>query len=339
MNKFLKLSDKNRSEIFEFVARKEKIKDEIIEKDFWVTWVLYKIFTSSELDSILIFKGGTSLSKVFNQVNRFSEDIDLVLNMNCLKPDFFNELSHVSRSKIDSETKKIKKQANEYLKDKIIPVLKELLYPLICEDISCDDGSLSLKVVYPIFKLQESIGLVNGVLLEISPMASSTPFNNYPISSIVAEHYPALFDVTKFNIPVIELERTFWEKVTILHQEANRPVEKLTPSRYSRHYYDVFKIYQSKKLALCESSLDLLRDVIDFKQKFYFYSWAGYDKILTDKLKLFPNQAHYEDLKNDYESMKEMIYDEPLPLFEEILGDLLNLESEINKLIEKRNIK
>lgn len=127
----------------------------------------------------------------------------------------------------------------------------------------------------------------------------------------------------------IDAERTFWEKATILHHEANRPEPSTVPERYSRHYYDLFLMSQSDDKAKALADLQLLDDVVEFKKRFYPRGWAEYDKAKPGTLKLIPPDRILNTMRRDYAAMPEMIFGRQ-PSFDEIIGGLRNLEREIN---------
>ena len=121
--------------------------------------------------------------------------------------------------------------------------------------------------------------------------------------------------------------------MTILHQEAHRPIDKKIPWRYSRHYYDIYKMINSPIRKVALNNLDLLNDVVKFKIKFYPCNWARYELAIPGKIKLIPPANALIRLKEDYSYMKEMIFGEK-PDFSEIITSLEKLESEINKLTQ-----
>jgi hypothetical protein len=137
--------------------------------------------------------------------------------------------------------------------------------------------------------------------------------------------------VTTTLIRTIVAERTFWEKATILHQEAHRGPEKPLPRHYSRHYYDLYRL---SLLPIRDSALariDLLQDVVQFKMRFYRCSWALYEDAKPGSLKLLPPQHHVMELKRDYQAMQVMLFGQ-IPNFEKIMTELGSLEKIINNL-------
>lgn len=130
------------------------------------------------------------------------------------------------------------------------------------------------------------------------------------------------------------LERTFWEKTTILHQEANRPEHLEMPQRYSRHYYDLYRMAATPVKEVAFSRIDLLKKVVDFKMKFYPRAWAKYQEAMPGTLKLVPSEYRFAALKADYNSMQDMLYGD-VPTFETVIATIRELEKEINTLKEK----
>jgi hypothetical protein len=324
MNKIANLSNNERSELFSETAMLMKTTSAIVEKDFWVVWVLDKIFLDERLNKILMFKGGTSLSKVFNLIGRFSEDIDLVLDWRLVT----SENPHEERSK--NKQNKFNEQTNEeakfYIGTELLPIISEILSPL-CHCNIDENDRFSINVVYPSAFSDNYLRPI--ILLEIGPLASWLPSDNFEIKSFASLKFPHIFDRTKCKVNTIIAERTFWEKATILHHEANRPNSSPMPPRYSRHYYDLAMMAQSIVKEKALSDLRLLKNVVEFKQKFYPRTWAKYEEAKVGTLKLLPPKFRYIGLSKDYTSMQNMIFDKQIE-FDEIILVLEKLEKEIN---------
>lgn len=133
------------------------------------------------------------------------------------------------------------------------------------------------------------------------------------------------------DVLTVAPERTFWEKATILHHESNRPEHLEMPQRYSRHYYDLYRMAATSVKEVAFSRLDLLKKVVDFKMKFYPRAWAKYSEAVSGSLKLLPPTYRFESLATDYDLMKNMLYGE-IPSFEKIMKAVGELEKEINIL-------
>ncbi len=138
--------------------------------------------------------------------------------------------------------------------------------------------------------------------------------------------------IVEGDVGVVALlaKRTFWEKATILHAEYHRPLEKLLPERYSRHYYDVAMLAQKPTRGEALSDIALLAEVVKHKETFYPAAWAQYALARRGSLRLVPQAERMAALERDYRNMGVMIFGEP-PAFAEIIETLGNLENEINK--------
>jgi len=326
MDKVANLSIEERKELFSETARMMHTTNVIIEKDFWVVWTLDKIFSDGRLSNILMFKGGTSLSKVFDLIGRFSEDIDLILDWNLVSADDPNDKR--SKNKQDKYNKSVNENAKTYIRDLLLPIISELLTPFCSCEINEDDEH-NININYP--AAFDDQYLRPQILLEIGPLAAWLPSDTYEISSYASQHFPQLFDKSKCSVNAIVAHRTFWEKFTILHQEVHRDESKPMPLRYSRHYYDLAIMAKSYVKDKAFEEIELLEKVVEFKKKFYPVNWASYDTAKVGTLKLIPEDYRIEELKKDYKAMEHMIFDKKLE-FEEIIGILKKLEVEINNL-------
>ena len=327
MDKIALLSKKEREELFRETAHSMNTTEAITEKDFWVVWVLDKIFSNERLNKILLFKGGTSLSKIFNLIGRFSEDVDLILDWReVVKEDPQKEAkSKTQQAKLNEQ---INEKAQVYIKNDLLPIISEAVSPACKCSIDKKDGFI-INVIYP--ASFDDKYLRPQILLEIGPLASWAPFDSFEISSYAAQYFPDLFIKKTCRVNAILAERTFWEKATILHQEANRGKDKPFPNRYSRHYYDLAIMAKSEVKDKALKNLKLLEDVVKFKQKFYPSGWAKYEDAKAGTLRLLPPDYRYKELKKDYTAMQNMIFDKNLD-FDEIISILKSLEDEINSL-------
>ena len=327
MNKFYLKSKDDLRVLITNTARKKNISEAVVEKDYWVTYFLDYLFNENKWKEYFTFKGGTSLSKCFGIIQRFSEDIDLILDWRVLGYDKLEPWLIRSNTKQDKFNKDINEKTERFLKEDF---LTELLKDFSQEDFEFEIDSLDPQTVlfsYP--KIFDSNYLSQTIRLEIGSLAAWTPATNISIIPIIGDAYANIFK-EKTNIRTVSVERTFWEKATILHHEANRPESSKMPHRYARHYYDMYKIANSKYKDKAIKDKELLRKVTEFKMKFYPRKWAKYEDAMDSKLRLVPDKFRFLELENDYKAMSEMIYGE-YPSFEEIIKILKELETEINK--------
>jgi len=303
----------------------EGMAPEVIEKDFWVCWTLGRLFGSPETGKKLLFKGGTSLSKVFGLIERFSEDVDLILDWREVTQD--DPTATRSVTKQDSFNKTLMTQAHTYLRNTFLPEVQNLVAGTCNAEI--EENPEIVKVTYPV--AFPSSYLKPEIRLEVGPLASWTPNAVYEVRPYVADALPDHFERPSCHVHAIKAERTFWEKITILHHEAHRPAGNEQPPGYSRHYYDVYRIAQTPIKGRALADLDLLRAVVTFKDKFYHRGWARYDLATPGTMKLVPPDHIMRAVERDYDQMRFMIFGRR-PEFQEIMDSIRALEIEINAL-------
>lgn len=318
-----KASEKERQAIFLEASKINKMPASMIEKDFWVCWALKRLFSDAELQKILCFKGGTSLSKVFKVVERFSEDIDLILDWNTIAKG--KPILQPSKNKQNKRNEEINEDAQVYIATTLKEKVDGLVNDICTVTLDEFDGN-TLQINYP--KGITDSYLLPHIKLEIGPLAAWTPNKTYPIKPYIDGINENLV-IDDIEVPTIILERTFWEKVTILHKEHFRTPNKPNPERYSRHYYDLYKIGFSDFFESALARTDLLTQVVEFKQTFYPCAWARYDLAAKGSIELMPTEENIKYLKDDYTKMKGMIFGD-YPSWEEILVFVETLEKKIN---------
>lgn len=325
MKQFAARPQEERAEVFKEAAARIGVVPAIVEKDFWVTWVLAHIFEDPDLSQQLMFKGGTSLSKVYGLIERFSEDIDLILDWQRLTDSDPNEQR--SKTKDGKLSKQINEQAKNHISTELFAKLQQIVSP-VC-GVEMDEDPFVINIRYPASFPDEY--LRPEIRLEIGPMAAWNPHQKHTVSSLVVEKFPKLFEQPSCDVNVILAKRTFWEKATILHAEAHRPEGRNLPMRYSRHYYDLAQMATSGIKDEVLADLELLEQVVDFKQRFYPSGWANYETASPDTFRLIPPEERISELEQDYDAMHNMIYGD-YPSFESLITVLRDLETEINEL-------
>lgn len=185
-------------------------------------------------------------------------------------------------------------------------------------------------VIFAYPNLFANMSTLSVICLEIGALAAWTPARLVSISPYTAKQYPRIFKQRSTDVLIVAPERTFWEKATILHHEANRPEHLEMPHRYSRHY-DLCCMSKSAVKASAFKQLDLLQQVVNFKNKFYPRGWAHYSDAKPGTLKLVPPDYRLAALKTDYISMRDMLFGD-VPSFQSVMNTLRLLEEEINGL-------
>ena len=340
MDNFAKQPDKERKLIFEETAYKRDSTNIVIEKDFWVCWTLKRLYENPKISQYLTFKGGTSLSKAYGLIERFSEDIDLTIHRNA---PFLKDVDDVMDADITNNERRrridtLKENAQKYIRDVVLIELKADIEGLLGNSSSDmvvldqkDPEGQTILFYYPVvfdYKNHGTGYIAPNIKLEFGARGDTEPNETKRISPFVAETIPDIFDTDAFDVVVLSSERTFWEKATILH--ALHHGSKLR-DRMSRHYYDTFMLSQDNTIfnkAL--NSPDLLEIVVKNKALLFRDGKASYDTAKIGSLKLLPKQDQIETLKKDYEKMTEMfmgqLYD-----FDSILKKLSYIEDKINK--------
>lgn len=342
MHPYLALSETDRRKLCHSFENEFGIEPAVIEKDIWVCIMLDYLFNRSEWKDHLVFKGGTSLSKAFHIIERFSEDIDIILDwrmLGCKQDGSDNDpWAERSKSKQDKFVKTINQKTISLLAEKFLPTLNGevermsgIVNTVLIPDSALKSGPL-LLFQYP--RLFDSDSILPEIRLEIGALAAWGNPVKMEVNSLISECNSAIFPNTSILLPTIPLERAFWEKATIAHKEAHRGASSELPPRYARHYYDLHCMYNSPHFNQISADIDTLKEVLAFNDKFYICNWAAYGEALEGKMKFLPAPAHVDSLYDDYERMRGMIYGS-IPDFDEIIQSLEGLEKDVNYMLER----
>lgn len=333
MKELCLLNKDDRRNFFEVAAYESKKSFEIIEKDYWVVWTLNQLFSLPNLSSHLTFKGGTSLSKIFGVIERFSEDIDVSIERDFLGFGESRNLEDLSsRKKQKSLLDDLAQASSKYIQEKLIIDLKKVIDSKLSTDewrLACDpDDNQTILFYYP------SINQSNSYIRPIVKIEMGARSEHWPVSEHKIQSYAKIALQNKIYEPevivrVLDAERTFWEKATILHQYAHLPKDKTLPLRLSRHWYDFFKLLNSpiKEKALQKAAL--LERVAHHKKVYFASGWANYDLARKGTLKLLPSEQISHDLEKDFALMMPMFFGE-VPKWKNILYTIGKFESEFN---------
>jgi len=339
MDTFLKQNKKIRKNLFDTYSIENNIRDTVVvEKDFWVCWILKVISDTPEFRDNFIFKGGTSLSKVYDLINRFSEDIDLVISRNYL------DLNYTTKHP-DKEKKKIQKACIKKIQERILPLFSEQISNKF-KNISKEKFNWKLEIdkkdeqsilfYYPAFYSHEYIQ--PAVKLEFGSLSISYPCNFRTAKPYIRNKLDTFFNANKIkavndniSINTIDIERTFWDKMTILHKVANPDLIRI-PKRYSRHYYDVSMFIKNYDYSKALSKPGLLEETVKNNIRFFNYKYFPFRNAEIGYLELIPSQEKIDFLKKDYEDMKDMFSDN-IPEFNEIIQTIRSFEKIVNNKI------
>lgn len=334
MHHIAMIGERERRELFEATARKVGIRPDAVEKDYWVCYMLDHLFHNSVYKDDLAFKGGTSLSKSYHLIERFSEDIDLILDWRKIIGTDLDPWSGRSRSRQDRFNKMMNDQAAILYREQLVPALNtELCAELnMNEPCSIDDNDeMVIDFYYP--HLFDPEYLRPMVRLEIGPLAEWVPSHITEIMPFAAEQYPSLFTQPTTTVLTIDAERSFWEKVMILHKLANYPEGKPLVPRYARHLYDVYCMGHAALKERAFARRELLEQDVVFERQFYYSRGAHYESATLHAIQLIPAEHIMGELRMDYRAMENMIYG-TVPEFDEIIQYLKQLENEIHALVD-----
>jgi predicted nucleotidyltransferase component of viral defense system len=325
MNNWLRLKQDQQQNVFNQASDTTGLPPYSIEKDAWVTLVLRMLFTSILSDHI-VFKGGTSLSKGYNLIERFSEDIDLAIDR-----EYFGFEGDLTKGEI----RKLRRRSHDFSLNVVPEILKKQfeknsinpdLFDITVPNIKISDQDP--EVVHVNYKtvFNGEYYLPNRVLIEIGARSLNDPSEERNIGSIIDENFKDVPFVEKpFLCRTIIPEKTFLEKLFLLHEEFHKPVEKVRDQRMSRHLYDIYKISQTEygKRALKDSSL--FNIICKHRASFTPVPGIAYNDLTLNDLNFIPPGEIMEQYRSDYlEMQRSMIYGIS-PAFDELIEHLRNL--------------
>ncbi len=330
---YLRLPQKEQALILRSLSTNKNIKREalLLEKDIWVCWALEHLFKMPN-QLPMVFKGGTSLSKAFNVIERFSEDVDITIDyqaFNCEDP-FMDGISKTKLAKISLE---LRSNVKQYIKDDLIPYYKTIISEQFEGNalvVELDDDGETLHLRYPSVIEQRNGYILDSIRLEFGGRNLTVPNNVHTITSDISEHIKNVtFPVAQVH--VLSPQKTFWEKLTLIHYECNRKILKSDANRISRHWYDIVMLANHDIGKRAIANRDLLKEVVKIKKTFYDSSYANYEACLKGNFRLIPNEAYLKLLKTDFDMMlrNKMFYGEQ-PDFEKIINEISKLEIQIN---------
>ncbi|WP_440617685.1 nucleotidyl transferase AbiEii/AbiGii toxin family protein [Cysteiniphilum sp. 6C5] len=312
---YFDLSDHEKREILQAASHHFTKSEIILEKDIWICLILKLLFSMPNHN--MAFKGGTSLSKIYGMIDRFSEDIDITINYQYFtdfpnpknkKFDPFDPNSTPSKRQIDKFSDYLKQQVAEHVRLKVVPHLINELDQLALNHLEIEiqpDNPECVSIYYPSVVNHSNHSnnyLKEYILLEFGGRNATTPSQNHTIRPYIAEITTGLDLPTCNNITVLSSERTYWEKITLAHSECNRKSLKQSYQKISRHWYDIEKI--SHYHPVNKLTKDLLHEVIRIKKTFYKTSFSNYDDCLRANIQLVPTGEILDQLCADYVDMQ-----------------------------------
>ena len=337
--------DDNRRDLFLTTARRLGTAVENVEKDFWVCWTLDVLFNGVAAGAPrLLFKGGTSLSKSFGLIDRFSEDIDITVFRNDLgEAASVEELEALSGKKRRAKLDAIKAACQAFMAGPLRRELTALAADVMTaaeiagnryrmELDAADADQQTLLFWYPSVTTLADDYIRSAVKIEGGAKSALDPNMTTTVTPYTAGDLPNA-DLAVGNITTVEAQRTFWDKVVILHGLRrwydHRGQLRHGGQRVSRHYYDVFRLLQSPTGKGAEADRQLAEDCARHARMFFNTPDFDLDQAVPGTFSLGPSASMLDALERDYNAMATMIMG-PVPPVAEVMDAVSSLEARLN---------
>jgi len=330
----LKLQEQERAEIFRQIGKKINLNEIAVEKDLWVTAVLRALFTLPYAEN-LSFKGGTSLSKCYHLIDRFSEDVDIAINREFF--GFFGDTFTIKQI-----SKNLRKATCKFIRNNLQFDLSRQM-----EENGISAALFSVKMnITPVTTIDPEKVFVeyksvfnaspyikNTVVLEIGGRSMKEPLQKVEIQSFIDKHFSqATFAEKPFEINVVAPERTFLEKICLLHEEFSKPNKSIRVERMSRHLYDLARMTETPIAGNALKNKDLFQSIVAHRRMFIAMKDFDYDTLSPKTINIIPPENVIKLWKEDYEKMQRtMIYGKSLS-FNEIIEKITELNEKINEI-------
>ncbi|MCL2512098.1 MAG: nucleotidyl transferase AbiEii/AbiGii toxin family protein [Bacteroidales bacterium] len=339
MNSFFQLSSQDRIEIINQAVIHKKLPPEAIEKDIWVTAVLRALFALPYSEHIS-FKGGTSLSKCWSVIERFSEDVDIAINREYF--GFFGEIFTIKQI-----SKNLRKACCKFCRNTLqFDLAKQMIESGIDENMfSVSMNITDITTVDPekIFIKYKSLFVDNHinsienyikpvVVLEINGRSMKEPLESVEIKSFIDEIFSGKAFVDEaFFVSVVAPERTFLEKICLLHEEFSKQDEHIRVNRMSRHLYDIARILDTPIAEKALNNIALYKSIIAHRRMFIAIKDFDYDTLFPATINIIPPKFAVTDWEEDYNKMRTMIYGKYVP-FNNLIDSIKQLNERINRI-------
>lgn len=338
-------SNDERRDLFLIAARRLGTAVQNVEKDFWVCWILDALFNGLPAgEPRLLFKGGTSLSKAFGLISRFSEDIDITVFRGDLgEGASVEDLESLSGKKRRARLEAIKAACQTYINGPLIAQLNDVIASAMqaaavrhdrfrLEPDPDDADGQSLLFWYPTVSAREGDYIRSAVKIESGAKSALDPHVAALVKPYIDDDLPEL-DLVVRNVTTVRPERTFWDKIIILHglrQWHDRREElRHGGQRVSRHYYDVFRLLQTDAVEAWLADDSLAKDCASHARLFFNSADLGLAQAMAGTFTLTPTPPMRDSLARDYEAMAGMVFG-PVPSLEDVLSSVSKLETRLN---------
>jgi hypothetical protein len=339
MTGWLKLTDEQRKATIDQAEQMSGIGAKAIEKDWWVTCTLKSLFKSA-YTQYLVFKGGTSLSKCWKLIARFSEDIDIALapeafGMEYLENPSKTAVERLKRKGCSFTSNELREELEKQIAALGVPTGMIAIEAAPVHEKFPDTDPQTLYVRYPTL-YEPNTYITDEVKIEVSVRSLRTPYTTVPVQSLLNEINPnPAYGEVPFPVDVVEPRKTFLEKAFLLHEEFGKPDKsKIKTERMSRHLYDLGNIMHTQFGREALDDYNLYEYLIKHREWYSRISWVDYQSLKRTTISFIPPEDILETLRQDYLSMQEqMIYGDALP-FDDLIDQLKILQGEFRKVRE-----
>ncbi|MDR2556177.1 MAG: nucleotidyl transferase AbiEii/AbiGii toxin family protein [Bacteroidales bacterium] len=326
---WIELSNDDKLKVLDEVRTQTGFPLFIIEKDWWVVQTL-RLVSRMDIAEHIVFKGGTSLSKAWGLIDRFSEDIDLAIDR-----EFFGFSGEISRTQVG----KLKDVSSKYISNDFLFLLQKAFDDagmkdvrlLVVDEKAPDDDPVKIAVVYPAV-MEYSAYIQPRVLLEIGSRSLMEPATQCSFRSIIGQTFPDLsFADANISIRCVNPERTFLEKLFLLHEEHQHPKEKMKIKGKSRHFYDIYRIAQTEYSDKAIVDKELYKSIVAHRERFSKLGGVDYASHFPPNLNPIPPTELMSEWERDYAEVQgQMIAGDSIS-FEKLLQELRRVTEIINK--------
>ncbi len=307
-----------------------------IEKDFWVCWTLAVLFGDPQVAPHLTFRGGTSLSKGWALIERFSEDIDLAMArawFGAMKDPAGKGIVSAERGRrlqdLRHECRRMITQVLCPVIEKAAATLKEPM-KIEVEPLEKARDPFCIHLHYPQTGLDAPAAYNRAaVKIELSGRAEGWPMEDREIVPYAAAQFPNIDADAKCRLSCVRPERTFWEKAALVHEQNVRPGGPTLAPRQARHLYDLMRLWVGVDTG--NGFRGLWDGVVSHRKCYFDYKWVDYESLTPDKLQIIPPETRLAEWRADYGAMQAMFYGQP-PAFEQIVSSLQVIQEAISKL-------
>lgn len=333
-DKYQSLSSRERFELLDHASQERGLAPSILEKDYWVCKTLDVLFSLPGLGEHLVFKGGTSLSKVYHLIDRFSEDVDVSFHREFLGFGDEHDPEAATGKEQARRIEALQQACKDCVRERLLPAFHTEMTTRLGGDqgwsmeIDAQDAQ-TILFHFPQAGAPSLSYIAPSVRIELGARSDHWPTERREILSYLSETLG--HPIGGATVQSLAAERTFWEKATLLHAEAHRDPAKPMPARYARHYHDLARMATEPVAIRALRDAVLRKRVVAHKSVYFRSSWARYDLADPATFRLLPPAARLPELDADHRAMAQMFFTTPPPIAA-VLQTLAILQDRIRQL-------